>query len=366
MSSSLDDEDRSTGRPIDDGRESVGSGRDTGAFDTQRSRRQGATPREPPGMAVRGRERGRAAWSGAQDDDKLASLLGWFSVALGALEVIAPRAVARAIGVEPSAGWSSMIRAIGIRELATSAGILANPRSKEWLGVRVGGDVLDLATLGIALARSQRPGRTLLASAAVLGVGLLDILGTERLAERRKAPTLEAARSPNPFVLRTITIARPVNVIYAFWRDFTNFPLFMHHLESVEVWPDGRTLWRAAGPAGARPEWISEIVDQRPNEMIRWRSVEGSEVYHEGRVTFRSAGDAESTLVTVEMRYAPPGGRVGSALLKLFRKEPGQQVIDDLRRFKQLMETGEVLYSDASAVPRHLAAARPHAGRMVH
>jgi uncharacterized membrane protein len=215
------------------------------------------------------------------------------------------------------------------------------------------------------MTRAERPARTLLAAMTVLGIGMLDLLGSERLAERRKAPTLEAARAPEPIVLRSITVGRPVSDVYAFWRDFTNFPRFMHHVEFVERLDKGRSRWRATGPGGTRAEWVSEIVEERRDELIAWRSVETSDLYNAGKVTFRRAPRDEGTIVTVEMHYAPPGGRIGAALLKLFRKEPGQQVIDDLRRFKQVMETGEVLYSDASTM-RRLAAARPHEQRTLH
>jgi uncharacterized membrane protein len=112
------------------------------------------------------------------------------------------------------------------------------------------------------------------------------------------------------------------------------------------------------GPAGTSAEWISAIVDERANELIAWQTVGASDLYHTGKVTFRPGPRGQGTIVTVEMQYAPPGGRVGAALLKLFRREPGQQVIDDLRRFKQVMEVGEVVHSDAS-IERRVAAARP-------
>jgi uncharacterized membrane protein len=288
--------------------------------------------------------------------------LGWFSVGLGAVALCAPKTVARAIGVRPSPVWSGVLRFCGARELANGAGILANPTSKEWVGMRVGGDALDLATLGVALTQTVRPSRTLAAAAFVLGATVLDLLGTERLAERRKAPTREYARAAEPVVSRSITVGRPVNEVYAYWKDFANFPAFMHHVESVESLGDGRSRWRVTGPAGTSATWVSEIADDRDNELIAWQTVGESDLYHTGKVTFRAAPRGEGTIVSVEMQYAPPGGRIGAALLKLFRKEPGQQVIDDLRRFKQLMELGEVVQSDAS-VQRGVAAAQPHEQR---
>jgi uncharacterized membrane protein len=307
--------------------------------------------------AIRGRQPGREAWIGVADGDYLTQALGWFSVGLGTLQLIAPSTVARAMGVQPTPVWKGVVRVCGARELATGAGILANPTSKEWVGMRIGGDALDLLTLGVAMTQSVRPARTLGAMAFVLGATLLDLLGTERLAERRKAPTREYARSGEPLVLRTITVGRPVNEVYAYWRDVTNFPRFMDHVESIEKLDERRSRWRVTGPAGTSAEWISEIVDERANELIAWQTVGASDLYHTGRVTFRPGPRGQGTIVTVEMQYAPPGGRVGAALLKLFRREPGQQIIDDLRRFKQVMEVGEVVHSDAS-IERRIAAAR--------
>jgi uncharacterized membrane protein len=196
----------------------------------------------------------------------------------------------------------------------------------------------------------------------VLGATVLDLFGAERLAERRASPTREYARAAEPLVLRSITVSRPANQVYAFWKDFTNFPRFMRHIESVERLDGGRSRWRAAGPAGTQAEWVSEIVDDRENELIAWQTVGDSELYHTGKVTFRPGPRGEGTTVTVEMQYAPPGGRIGAALLKLFRKEPGQQVSDDLRRFKQVMEIGEVVHSDAS-IQQRIAAAQPREQR---
>jgi uncharacterized membrane protein len=312
--------------------------------------------------AIPGRRPGREAWTGARDPDAYSKFLGWFSIGLGALELIAPSAVARAIGLEPTPMWNGLLRLFGVREIATGAGILANPTSKEWVGLRIGGDVVDLATLGVALTRSERPSRTLAATAFVLGAAVLDLVGTERLAERRKAPTREYARAAEPVVLRSITVGRPVNEVYEFWKDFTNFPRFMRHVESIEALGDGRSRWRVTGPAGTRAEWTSEIVEDRANEALAWQTVDDSDLYHTGKVTFRAGPRGEGTIVTVEMQYAPPGGQVGAALLKLFRKEPGQQVIDDLRRFKQVMEIGEVVWSDASIAPG-VAAAHPRGQR---
>jgi len=298
---------------------------------------------------TRGRGPGREAWTGTTEGRSLASMLGWFSVALGAVELLAPRSLTQAIGLRPSSGTTTVVQSMGVREIASGVGILSHPESKEWLGMRVGGDLVDLALLGVALLKSRRPMRTLLASAVVLGVGALDMIATEQLAEARKSPTRERKTPGESRVMRSITIGCPRSEVYALWRNFTNFPRFMEGIESVEDVGNGRTRWRARGPAGTSVEWESEVVADDRDEQIAWRSVGGSDIYHSGKVRFADAPRGLGTVVTVELDYAPPGGKIAAALLKMFRKEPGQQVGDDLRRLKQVLEVGEVLLSDASS-----------------
>ncbi len=151
-------------------------------------------------------------------------------------------------------------------------------------------------------------------------------------------------------VTKVITVNRPADEIYRFWRSFENFPRFMHYLESVQTNGDGRSHWRAKGPAGKTVEWDAEIVEDRPNELIAWRSVEGSEVENAGSVRFVRAPGGRGTEVHVELDYNPPGGAVGAAVASLFGKEPAQEMSADLRAFKQMMELGEVVQSEASAV----------------
>src|SRR5688572_6121697 len=289
------------------------------------------------------------AWTGSTDGRSLATVLGFVSVALGAVELLAPRQVARAIGVRPSAATTTVIRGMALREIASGAGILSHPESKEWVGTRVVGDVVDLAALGVAVLKSERPMRTLLAAAVVLGIGALDVLATEQLAEARKSPTPESMSAARSRVLRSVTIGCTRSEAYALWRDFTRFPEFMEGIESVEDAGNGRSRWRARGPVGTSVEWESEIVADEPDSLIAWQSVGESAVQHSGTVRFTDAPRGLGTVVTVEMRYAPPGGKIAAGLLKFFRKEPGQQVGDDLRRLKQVLELGEVVLSDASS-----------------
>lgn len=149
-------------------------------------------------------------------------------------------------------------------------------------------------------------------------------------------------------VRRSVTVSRSREEVYRFWRDLENLPRFMQHLEAVTSPGERRSHWIARGPAGTRIEWDAEILEDRPNELIAWRSLEKSDVRNEGVVRFTPAPADRGTEVHVELRYEAPAGKAGAAVAKLFGEEPGVQIRDDLRRFKQVMETGEVLLSDGS------------------
>jgi uncharacterized membrane protein len=279
----------------------------------------------------------------AHEGERLASALGWLSLGLGAAELMAPRTVARWIGVDSGRRSHVVVRAMGAREVASGVGLLARPRPVRWAWARLAGDVMDLILLRAALARrGRRRMRVGAAAATVLGIAALDALCVQRIT-RADGATARSRR-----VSRSITINRPPEEVYRFWRDLENLPRVARHLESVTVTSERRSHWRARGPAGTTIEWDAEIVEDRPNEMIAWRSVDRADVDNAGTVRFRPAPGGRGTEVTVELQYAPPGGAMSAAVAKLFREEPGQQVQDDLRALKQVLETGEVLVSDAT------------------
>jgi uncharacterized membrane protein len=143
-------------------------------------------------------------------------------------------------------------------------------------------------------------------------------------------------------VIHSITINRPIGELFAFWRDVRNLPLVMSHLESVEVLSANRSHWRVKAPAGTVVEWDAEIVNEKPDALIAWQSCEGAAVANWGVVRFSPAPGNRGTEITVELEYEPIGGSTGVALAKLFGEEPSQQIQEDLRRFKQVMEAGEV------------------------
>ena len=151
---------------------------------------------------------------------------------------------------------------------------------------------------------------------------------------------LRGSRGVN--VLESVTINRPLEELYRFWRNLENLPQFMRHLESVEKVTDTISHWRAKGPAGTRVEWDAEIHNEVPNQLIGWRSLEGADVVSAGSVNFDAAAGGRGTRVTVHLQYSPPGGKVGAAVARLFGRDAETEIREDLRRFKQIVEAGEV------------------------
>jgi uncharacterized membrane protein len=138
-------------------------------------------------------------------------------------------------------------------------------------------------------------------------------------------------------VQESVTIDRPVEELYRFWRNLEHLPRFMRHLESVERVTDTISHWRAKGPGDRVVEWDAEIINEVPNQVIGWRSLEGSDVVSAGSVNFDSEG--HGTRLTVHLQYSPPGGKVGTAVAKLLGRDAATEIRDDLNRFKQLVET---------------------------
>jgi uncharacterized membrane protein len=283
-----------------------------------------------------------------------ATFAAWFGLGLGLAELVAPEAVTELVGAKDGRSSRATLRAFGLREIASSFGLFAGRHRARWLWARFVGDLIDLAALGKASTDSRDDGRLAVATTAVAMIAALDAGAALAL---RKTPL---GRAPEGVQVRkTITVNRPVEEVYRFFRHFENLPKFMMHLESVSS--SGRTShWKARGPAHVGVEWDAEIVQDIPGELIAWRSTTGS-VANQGAVRFRVAPGNRGTEVHVHLRYDPPLGEAGATLAKLFGQEPGQQIAGDLRRFKQLMETGSVMHSDASVHP-FLHAARPLCG----
>jgi uncharacterized membrane protein len=191
----------------------------------------------------------------------------------------------------------------------------------------------------------------------------LDLICSRELSRRSRAIAPGGAMR----VAQAVTINRSPEELYKFWRDFQNLPRFMKHLESVEVGRASRRTesgmreevtgdkyshWVAKAPAGMKVEWDAEIIEDRPNEMIAWRSLAGADVDHMGSVSFERAPSGRGTIVRARLQYSPPAGVTGASIARLFGEDPNWQVKDDLRRFKQIMEAGEVITTEGQPAGR--------------
>jgi uncharacterized membrane protein len=238
---------------------------------------------------------------------------------------------------------------LGAREVASGIGILTRRRpDSNWMWSRVGGDAIDLALLGAAfrLKKSKRKNLAI-ATAAVAGVTALDAICTQLLSQRNGAKREGEIR-----VAQSMTINRSPEELYRYWRDLQNLPRFMKHIESARETEVGHSHWVAKAPAGTTVEWDAEIIEDRPNELIAWRSLEGSDVDHVGYVRFERAPGGRGSIVKVEMRYRQPAGVFGATAAKLLGKNPMRQIKDDLRRFKQIMEAGEIITTEGQPAGR--------------
>jgi uncharacterized membrane protein len=176
----------------------------------------------------------------------------------------------------------------------------------------------------------------------VAGVTAIDVLASQEVGRRtgfvpRVLPDLAPLQ-----VRASITVNRPVEEAYRFWHDFQNLGRFMKHVESVEVIDERRSRWKAKGPAGKVVEWEAEMIGDEPNRLIAWRSREGSEVETSGSVRFRPAPANRGTELLVDMTYRPPAGVIGASVARLLGQDPEAHIREDIRRFKQLLETGEI------------------------
>ena len=201
-----------------------------------------------------------------------------------------------------------------------------------------GGETLQRALIGAA------------AVAAAAGVAYFfsrrgSDSGGEALISDAPPSTFRGKAGKGALVSRTVTINRPARELYDFWRDFTNFPQFMDNIRSVEKLDDKRSHWVIEAPAGTSVEFDSRITEDVPGRIIAWESEEGASVPNRGRVEFIDAAPGRGTMVRATISYDPPAGALGRAVAKLFQREPNVQARRDLRRFKQLMETGEVTTS---------------------
>jgi uncharacterized membrane protein len=267
--------------------------------------------------------------------------LGLFGIGLGLAELLSPRRFNRMIGVADNRRARNVTRGLGLRELANSFALLGRRRPAPWLWGRVAGDLMDLGLLGNATrARRAHVGRLAGAIGAVLGATAVDAYVAARSRGRSRT------RLAGP-VRRAITVAATPDAAYRFWRELQNLPKFMERIESLEVLSSGRSRWRLRVPTGFALSWEADVVEDRVSEIIRWQSVQGSDVLNRGVVRFRPAPGDQGTEIAVELEYVPPAGELGRLASFLSNEALEIQLERDLRRLKQLLEVGEIVQSDA-------------------
>ena len=261
--------------------------------------------------------------------------LAWFSIGLGVAELLAPRSVGRAIGVGER---TTALRLCGVREIASGVGLLSGRSPTAFALSRVAGDIMDLSLLGAALrSPASDPSRIAAAATAVAGVTALDVY-----ASQLDARGALAAAPQTTYAQVSLAINASPERLYAFWRKLENLPRFMRHIESVRSTGEKTSHWAARLRGGPRLEWEAELTQDEPNSLIAWRTTGESEVSHSGSVHFEPAIAGRGTIVRVRMSYGAPGGQLGTAAAKLLGDAPEQLLRADLRRLKQLIETGEV------------------------
>lgn len=273
---------------------------------------------------------------------RVAKALGWFSLALGAAEMAMPDRIADLTGIPEKDGARGTLRAFGAREIASGAAILASRPHPVWVWGRVAGDVLDLAAIGAAMDNEGANRRKLgIATASIAGLLAADVACAVQLTRRRASePSGETSRAVR--VSKTFTISRDPDAVYEAWRALDELRGVLRHLRAP------------------RPQILEDI----PGTRITWRSGAKRGARLGGSVSFRPAPGQRGTEVRVEIEYAPFAGRAGRAVASLFRATPEQQIEQDLRRFKQLLETGEIARTSGSASavqPAHPAPERERA-----
>ena len=228
-------------------------------------------------------------------------------------------------------------------------------RSERWFSIAAGS---ALAFYG--LRRREFPGGlAAMAGAALLyrgttghcdfyqaiGVTHADVLvahddGTGVIADRGSNTRSQLGGRRGIDVEEAVTIDRPIDTLFRFWRNFENLPKFMQHLESVAQREEGISRWVAKGPAGVRVGWDARIINEVEDKVIGWQSLDSSMIATAGSVNFDE--DSRGTRVTVHLRYHPPGGKLGAVVARIFGEEPHQTIREDLNRFKQLMEAPQI------------------------
>lgn len=161
--------------------------------------------------------------------------------------------------------------------------------------------------------------------------------------DHSKSDTRNASELPEhgTKVVQAVTIHRPPNEVYAFWKDLRNLPKFMRRLSRVELLEDGKSHWIAISPVGRTVEWDARITFDKPGELIVWETLPGADLESKGSVRFDPAPGGQGTILKVSLFYRPLYGKLGVLIAKLLHQAPDQQLREDLRRLKQILEAGE-------------------------
>jgi len=281
--------------------------------------------------------------------DRLVRVLGWASAIVGVPLLLAPKASAKAIGVGDAAGHRTAAGAVGARNLAVAVGLLLR-FSPAWLWARLGGDATDMALLGFAARRSGLIGlihkstyKGRATRAAVTAATLAGITGVDLYAVITRSRPTTTLR-----LTSTVTVAVTELQAYELWRLLESLPTFLAHVDEVRVTGPDTSHWRASDPFGAAVEWDARIVEDVPGERLAWLSLAGGAVSNAGDVRFLRAPGGRGTEIHATLYYRISGARAAAALARYFGENPAQLLDGELRRFKQVAETGEVVRSEGA------------------
>lgn len=258
--------------------------------------------------------------------------LGMLSLGIGLAALFAPRSVGKLTGLRKHPG---LLQLIGVREVTSGIGLLSGRQTEAWLWSRVAGDVVDLAVLAASNSSSRRS-RTVGTAAVVAAITAADIVAAVQHSRARRT-----AAPSEVYVDHTIIVNKSPQECYAFWRQLDNIPRFSRRLRAVTSRENGESHWSMTLPGGGSLEWNSVLTVQRPGERLSWRSLTHEPFSHAGSVQFATAPGARGTFVTVSMHYRLPPA-VSWSLVGFLGRDPFGELREDLRRFKQLIETGEV------------------------
>lgn len=290
--------------------------------------------------------------------------LGAFSVGLGGALIAVPGLLAKLSGMPDDPASRIALRSAGVREVLVGIGLLTTKQPSGWVWARAGQDAMDISMIGLATMRPNvRSRKRLLITGGVLaGICAVDVLAASRSTRRAESALVDSAGDDavsNDAVEKamatsqakaSVMVDRPVKYVFDAWHNFSAFPRFMEHVESVSSNPDGTLHWVVKAPAGMSVDWDARIVADVPNQRIEWESEPDSMVRNHGCVEFRKGENKGETEVTVDLQFHPPMGAAGKAVARLFGEHPQQQIEEDLMRFKQVLESGGIDWTEAPTV----------------